>query len=55
MAKEAIGLERSAVKELMYVVSSFTTRNENWLELVDGKPPELKDGQLKEYDSIEVD
>ncbi len=55
MAKEAIGLERSAVKELMYVVSSFTTRNENWLELVDGQPPDLKEGQLKQYESIEVD
>ena len=50
-ARTAVQLERSAVKELMYVVSSFTTRSDNWIELVGGEPPELHEGQLREYDS----
>ena len=54
LAKTAIGFERSAVKELMYVVTNFTTRGENWLELVGGTPPELHEGQLRTYDDIDV-
>jgi flavin-dependent dehydrogenase len=50
MAKRAVQLERSEVKELMFVVSMFTTRNDNWLDLVGGVPPDLREGQLKEID-----
>ncbi len=54
LAKNAIGFERSAVKELMYVVSNFTTRGENWLELVGGAPPELHEGQLRTIEGIDL-
>ena len=52
MAKEAIKFERAGVKELMYVVTQFTTRNENWAEMIGGTPPELEDGQLREYHEL---
>jgi len=49
LAKEAIKFERAGVQELMYVVTQFTTRNENWVEMIGGTPPELVEGQLREY------
>ncbi len=52
LAKETIKFERSAVKELMYVASTFTTRNENWVEMVGGTPPELGEDQLREYQEL---
>ncbi len=54
LAKEAVKLSPSAVQELMYVVSSFTTRPHNWLELVGGAAPELKEGQLREFDRADI-
>ncbi len=50
IARRAVQFEHSAVKELMFVVSMFTTRNDNWLDLVGGVPPDLREGQLKELD-----
>ena len=52
LAKQSVQFERSAVKELMYVVSSFTTRSENWRELIGDEPPELHEGQLRELDPV---
>lgn len=49
-ARMAVQFERSAVKKLMYVVSSFTTRSDNWTDLVGDEPPELEEGQLREFD-----
>ncbi len=54
LAKTAIQLERPAVRELMYVVSSLTTRSDNWLEMVGGEAPELEEGQLRTIEQIDV-
>ncbi len=54
LAKEAVKFSPSAVQELMYVVSSFTTRSDNWLELVGGTAPELQEGQWRELDRTDI-
>ncbi len=51
-AKEAVRFERTGVQELMYVVTQFTTRNENWADMIGGTPPELKENQLREYETL---
>ena len=46
-------MERSELQELMYVVSSLTTRTDNWLEMTGGEAPEVNESQLhevKEFD-----
>ncbi len=53
LARQAIQMERSELQELMYVVSSLTTRTDNWLEMTGGDAPEVTDAQLhevKEFD-----
>ena len=53
LAKQAIQMERSELQELMYVVSSLTTRTDNWLEMTGGEAPEVSEAQLhevKEFD-----
>ncbi len=52
LAKETVKFERSGVKELMYVASTFTTRNENWVEMVGGTPPDLAEDQIREYEEL---
>ncbi|MGI9611189.1 MAG: NAD(P)/FAD-dependent oxidoreductase [Acidimicrobiia bacterium] len=52
-AKTAVHFEKSAAKELMYVVSSLTTRGENWVDLVGDEAPELQEGQLRELGSAD--
>ncbi len=52
-ARQAIQMERSELQELMYVVSSLTTRTDNWLEMTGGEAPEVSEAQLhevKEFD-----
>lgn len=48
VAKQAIQMERSELQQLMYVVSSLTTRTDNWLEMTGGEAPEITDDQLHE-------
>ena len=53
LAREAIKMERSELQELMYVVSSLTTRTDNWMEMTGGEAPTVNDAQLHEV--LELD
>ncbi len=52
LAKATLALERSAVKDIMYAVSEFTTRSDNWLEIVGAEAPDLTDEQRRVIDDI---
>lgn len=54
LAKATLELERSAVKDIMYAVSEFTTRSDNWLEIVGAEAPDLTDEQRRIIDEISV-
>jgi hypothetical protein len=54
LARSTIALERSAVKEIMYAVSEFTTRSDNWLEVVGGEAPDLTPEQRRVIDNIDA-
>jgi len=41
LARATLALERSAVKDIMYAVSEFTTRSDNWLGIVGKEAPNL--------------
>ncbi|MFV2000272.1 MAG: NAD(P)/FAD-dependent oxidoreductase [Acidimicrobiia bacterium] len=41
LARATLALERSAVKDIMYAVSEFTTRSDNWLGIVGEEAPNL--------------
>ena len=54
LARKTLELERSAVKDIMYAVSEFTTRSDNWLEIVGQEAPDLTDEQRRVIDDIIV-
>ena len=54
LARDTFGLERSAVKGIMYVVSELTTRSDNWRGIVGEQPPELTADQMRVIERIEV-
>lgn len=54
LAKATLALERSAVKDIMYAVSEFTTRSDNWLEIVGTEAPDLTDDQRRIIDEIKL-
>ncbi|MDJ0953320.1 MAG: NAD(P)/FAD-dependent oxidoreductase [Acidimicrobiia bacterium] len=54
LAKKTLELERSAVKDIMYAVSEFTTRSDNWVEIVGTEAPDLTDEQRRIIDDIVV-
>ncbi len=54
LARKTLELERSAVKDIMYAVSEFTTRSDNWLEIVGQEAPDLTDEQRRIIDDIVV-
>ncbi len=51
-AKDVISLERSGVKNTMYVVSEFTTRSDNWRRIVDSEAPDLTSDQMRIIDRL---
>ena len=53
MAKSAIQLERNDVKELMFAVSSLTSRTENWDEMIGGERPDTN-GRLHILDELDL-
>lgn len=53
LAKNAIQLERNDVKELMYAVSSLTSRTDNWDEMVGGERPETA-GRLHILEELDL-
>jgi flavin-dependent dehydrogenase len=54
LAKATLELERTAVKDIMYAVSEFTTRSDNWTEIVGKEPPDLTDKQRRIIEEIKV-
>ncbi len=54
LARKTLELERSAVKDIMYAVSEFTTRSDNWLEIVGQEAPDLTDEQRRIINDIVV-
>ncbi len=52
-ARQAIQMERSELQELMYVVSSLTTRTNNWLEMTGGEAPDVTEDQLHEVEEFD--
>ncbi len=54
LARQAIRMERSELQELMYVVSSLTTRTDNWLEMTGGDAPVVNDEQLHEVTELDL-
>jgi len=54
VARQMVGLERKAMKEIMYVVSEFTTRSENWMEMMGEEAPDLSDEQMRMIGKLEV-
>jgi len=54
LARATLELERTAVKDIMYAVSEFTTRSDNWIDVVGEEPPELTDMQRRIIDEIKV-
>ena len=54
LARRTLELDRSAVKDIMYAVSEFTTRSDNWLEIVGQEAPDLTDEQRRVIDDIVV-
>lgn len=49
-----IRLERNAMKEIMFAVSEFTTRSENWLEMMGEEAPDLTDEQRRVLGTLKV-
>ena len=54
LARKTLELERSAVKDIMYAVSEFTTRSDNWLEIVGQEAPDLTDEQRRIIGNVEA-
>jgi flavin-dependent dehydrogenase len=54
LARTTLALERSAVKDIMYAVSEFTTRSDNWLAIVGEEAPDLTSEQRRVIDDIEL-
>lgn len=54
LARATLALERSAVKDIMYAVAEFTTRSDNWLEIVGTEAPDLTDDQRRIIDEIKL-
>jgi flavin-dependent dehydrogenase len=54
LAKATLALERSAVKDIMYAVAEFTTRSDNWIEIVGAEAPDLSDEQRRIIDEIKL-
>jgi flavin-dependent dehydrogenase len=52
LARATLELERSAVKDIMYAVSEFTTRSDNWIEIVGKQAPDLSGEQRRIIDEI---
>ena len=52
LARATLALERSAVKDIMYAVAEFTTRSDNWLEIVGTEAPDLTADQRRIIDEI---
>ncbi len=48
------GQRACAALELVFLASSLTTRNENWIEMTGNAPPTLREGQLKEFDDLSL-
>ena len=54
LAKATLELERSVVKDIMYAVSEFTTRSDNWTEVVGEEAPDLTDDQRRIIDEVRL-
>jgi flavin-dependent dehydrogenase len=54
LARATIELERSAVKDILYAVSEFTTRSDNWMGIVGQEAPDLTPEQRRVITEIEL-
>ncbi len=54
LAGQMVGLEHNAMKEIMYVVSEFNKRSENWMKMMGEEAPDLNEEQVRLIGEIEV-